>query len=55
MSSMYSTQNYGSLDGSVSEGEDEVTYLGLEDEEEEDFMSQVLLIIYLAIFYAFLI
>ena len=55
MSSTYSTQNYGSLDGSVSEGEDEVTYLGLEDEEEEDFMSQVLLIIYLAIFYAFLI
>ena len=55
MSSTYSTQNYGSLDGIVSEGEDEVTYLGLEEEEEEDFMSQVLLIIYLSIFYAFLI
>jgi len=50
MSSTYSTQNYGSLDGSVSEGEDEVTYLGLEKEEEEDFISQVLLIIYLSIY-----
>ena len=48
MSSSYSTQNYGSLDEDVSEGEDEVAYLGLEEEEEEDFMSQVLIIIYLS-------
>ena len=48
MSSSYSTQNYGSLDEDVSEGEDEVAYLGLEEEEEEDFMSQVLIIIFMS-------